>query len=100
MSTRIKDSERQKMLVNYVKEGIIPDGFYVKVMKDGRIQFRRIKQPGSREVLLHKIELYKLKLKEAEQALQELDAKSSSDGLYKPLRDFVSSDSVSNDSDQ
>ena len=46
MSTRIKDSQRQKMLIDYVKNGIVPDGFYVKTMKDGRVQFRRVKQPN------------------------------------------------------
>ena len=55
MSTRIKDSQRQKMLIDYVKNGIVPDGFYVKTMKDGRVQFRRVKQPATIEVLLHKI---------------------------------------------
>ena len=72
MSTRIKDSQRQKMLVDYVKEGKVPDGFYVKTMKDGRIQFRRVKQPATKEILLHKIELYKLKIKQAEEAIQNL----------------------------
>ena len=63
MSTRIKDSQRQKMLIDYVKNGIVPDGFYVKTMKDGRVQF-----------LLHKIELYKKKIKEAEEAIAVLQS--------------------------
>lgn len=77
MSTRIKDSERQKMLVDYVKEGKVPEGFYVKTMKDGRIQFRRIKQPATKEILLHKIELYKLKIKQAEEAIEALSSQDS-----------------------
>ena len=85
MSTRIKDSQRQKMLIDYVKNGIVPDGFYVKTMKDGRVQFRRVKQPATIEVLLHKIELYKKKIKEAEEAIATLQSgevvSNSSDGL-------------------
>lgn len=77
MSTRIKESQRQKMLVDYIKEGKVPEGFYVKEMKDNRIQFRRIKQPATKEILLHKIELYKLKIQQAEEALKELDAQTS-----------------------
>ena len=77
MSARIKDSERQKMLIDYVKTGYVPDGFYVKQMKDGRIQFRRVKKPADKEILLHKIELYKLKIKQAEEAIRALESNSS-----------------------
>ena len=37
MST-LKGSERQKMLINYIKEGIVPEGYYVKEDKNGKIQ--------------------------------------------------------------
>ena len=52
---RLKGSERQKMLINYVKDGIVPEGFYVKTTKNGMIQFRRIKETNS-EALIQKYE--------------------------------------------
>ena len=59
---RLKGSERQKMLINYVKEGIVPEGFYVKTTKNGMIQFRRIKESNN-EVLIQKYEEKIKKLK-------------------------------------
>ena len=43
MSLRLKNSERQKMLIEYVRNGVVPEGFYVKHCKNGTIQFRRVK---------------------------------------------------------
>ena len=59
---RLKGSERQKMLINYVKDGIVPEGFYVKTTKNGMIQFRRIKESNN-EVLIQKYEEKIKKLK-------------------------------------
>lgn len=39
---KLKGSERQRMLIDYIKNGTVPDGFYVLNSKTG-IQFRRIK---------------------------------------------------------
>ena len=50
MST-LKGSERQKMLINYIKEGIVPEGFYVKEAKNGTIQFRRIKNKDPKSMI-------------------------------------------------
>ena len=52
---RLKGSERQKMLINYIKDGTVPEGFYVKIAKNGMIQFRRIKETNS-EALIQKYE--------------------------------------------
>ena len=59
---RLKGSERQKMLVDYVKEGTVPEGFYVKISKNGLIQFRKIKQKDP-ESLIKKYEEKIKKLK-------------------------------------
>ncbi|NLL66115.1 MAG: hypothetical protein GX236_00250, partial [Clostridiaceae bacterium] len=48
------------MLINYVKEGIVPEGFYVKHTKNGTIQFRRIKKKDTQSM----IEKYEKKLEE------------------------------------
>jgi len=66
MST-LKGSERQKMLINYVKEGIVPEGFYVKHTKNGTIQFRRIKKKDTQSM----IEKYEKKLEELKEKLRE-----------------------------
>ena len=64
---RLKGSERQKMLVDYVKEGTVPEGFYVKISKNGLIQFRKIKQKDP-ESLIKKYEekIKKLRTTEVE----------------------------------
>ena len=62
---RLKGSERQKMLVDYVKEGTVPEGFYVKVSKNGLIQFRKIKQKDP-ESLIKKYEEKIKKLRSSE----------------------------------
>ena len=43
MTGKIKASQRTKMLLDYVKTGIVPEGFYVITDKNNRIQFRKIK---------------------------------------------------------
>lgn len=50
MST-LKGSERQKMLINYIKEGIIPEGYYVKETKAGTLQFRRVKKNDTESLI-------------------------------------------------
>ena len=73
---RLKGSERQKMLINYVKDGIVPEGFYVKTTKNGMIQFRRIKETNS-EALIQKYE-EKIKILSAQSA-QDLMVQSAQD---------------------
>ena len=75
---RLKGSERQKMLINYVKDGIVPEGFYVKTTKNGMIQFRRIKETNS-EALIQKYE-EKIKILRARaQSAQDLMVQSAQD---------------------
>ena len=55
MTGKIKASQRTKMLLDYVKTGIVPEGFYVITDKNNRIQFRKIKQPLDDEGIRQKI---------------------------------------------
>ena len=55
MTGKIKASQRTKMLLDYVKTGIVPEGFYVITDKNNRIQFRKIKQPLDEEGIRQKI---------------------------------------------
>ena len=55
MTGKIKASQRTKMLLDYVKTGIVPEGFYVITDKNDRIQFRKIKQPLDDEGIKQKI---------------------------------------------
>ena len=75
---RLKGSERQKMLINYVKDGIVPEGFYVKTTKNGMIQFRRIKETNS-EALIQKYEEKIKVLRARTQSAQDLMVQSAQD---------------------
>ena len=55
MTTKLKGSDRQKMLIEYVKNGTVPDGFYVITTKKGLIQFRR-KKDNDVEKQIQKLE--------------------------------------------
>lgn len=61
--TTLKGSERQKMLIDYIKNGIVPEGFYVLETKSGTIQFRRKKNKDP-EYLIEKYENKIKKLRE------------------------------------
>lgn len=68
---RLSSTEKQRMLVQYLEDGTVPEGFYVHKQKDGIIQFRHKRQPKpapkdpvqSNEA---KIKLYKQKIAELE----------------------------------
>ena len=64
MTGKIKASQRTKMLLDYVKTGIVPEGFYVINDKNNRIQFRKIKQPLDDEAIKQKILKLEAKIKE------------------------------------
>ena len=72
-TNRVKDSERQRMLINYLKDGTVPEGFYVLKTKDNRLQFRRIKGAPTRDTIEHKIALYERKIEELHKKLAEMD---------------------------
>ena len=78
MCRRLKDSERQRMLFNYAKTGEIPEGFYVKEMADGRVQFRRKKHSLTIEDYKSKIQMYQHKIDELNKLIQELENREES----------------------
>jgi len=79
-SPKLKGSDRQKMLVNYVKDGTVPEGFYVITTKKGTIQFRRKKECDT-DKQIQKLEEKIKKLKEnhnSQSASSELCSSSPS----------------------
>ncbi len=73
-SSRLKGSVRQQMLINYVKDGTVPEGFYVITTKKGVIQFRRKKENNTEE-LIKKYEDKIKKLKETPSPSEESENK-------------------------
>ncbi|KAI5543974.1 hypothetical protein TVAGG3_0093020, partial [Trichomonas vaginalis G3] len=72
ISTKITEATKQKFLVEYIKSGTIPEGFYVHQMKDGRVQFRKIKQPLNK-MDFRKIKLYEDNIAELKKKLEEFE---------------------------
>ncbi|EAY16515.1 hypothetical protein TVAG_348250 [Trichomonas vaginalis G3] len=73
MTTKVTEAMKQKFLVEYIKSGAIPEGFYIHTMKDGRVQFRKIKQPLDKEGILRKIKLHEDNIAELRKKLEELE---------------------------
>lgn len=74
MTKRVKESERRKMLMNYAKDGTVPEGFYVVKTKKDQIQFRHKKEQGlTIEKVKAKIEHHKKKLQEFEKLYEEMN---------------------------
>ena len=57
-------SERQKMFINYIRDGTVPEDYYVIRDKNGNIQFRRKKLPVSAEAIKRRIQEYESKIYE------------------------------------
>ena len=76
--TRLRDSERRKMLVDYLKDGSVPEGFYVKVMKNDNISFRRFRPVLNKEEKIMRLErqIEKLKQTDAEQTTSDSSSES------------------------
>lgn len=75
MAKRIKESERRQMLMDYARDGIIPEGFYVVKTKKNQIQFRHQKEQGlTIEKVKAKIEHHKKRLEEFEKIYDEMTA--------------------------
>ncbi len=77
-SQRLKESVRQKMLIDYAKNGTVPENYYIKTMKDGRIQFRRVKEQLT---LQQKIEACESKLAAMKAQLDKEQAPALRDEL-------------------
>ncbi|EAX82905.1 hypothetical protein TVAG_374480 [Trichomonas vaginalis G3] len=79
MTNKVTEAMKQKFLVEYIKSGTIPEGFYIHTMKDGRVQFRKIKQPLDREGILRKIKLHEDNIAELKKKLEELEKADDSE---------------------
>ncbi|EAX75961.1 hypothetical protein TVAG_419300 [Trichomonas vaginalis G3] len=79
MTTKVTEAMKQKFLVEYIKSGAVPEGFYVHTMKDGRVQFRKIKQPLDKEGILRKIKLHEDNIAELKKKLEELEKADDSE---------------------
>lgn len=71
MTGKIKNKEKTKMLIDYVKTGTIPEGFYVIKDKNENIQFRRLKNPTDPESIKQKIICLENKIKELKSQLND-----------------------------
>ena len=82
MTKRIKESERRKMLMNYAKDGTVPEGFYVVKTKKDQIQFRHKKEQGlTIEKVKAKIEHHKKRLQEFENLYKILNEEEQAKSL-------------------
>ena len=90
MSTRPKRlsaTEKQRMLVDYLKDGTVPEGFYVHKQKNGIIQFRHIRQP--KPAPKDPIQSNEAKIRLYKQKIAELEAFNAN---YKPTAESNSSE--------
>ena len=102
--TRLRDSERRKMLVDYLRDGSVPEGFYVKVMKNDNISFRRLKPALNKEEKIRRLErqIEKLKQSNAEQITSDSsseESKHETETPLNPISDTVTPQPPDDDSD-
>ena len=84
---RLSATEKQRMLVQYLKDWTVPEGFYVHEQKDGIIPFRRVRQ--NKPTLKNPIRSNEAKIKFYKQKIAELEALNAN---YKSLTEPNSSD--------
>ncbi len=89
---RLSATEKQRMLVQFLKDGSVPEGFYVHEQKNGIIQFRHIRNQksssSSKDPLQSneaKIKLYKQKIAELEAVNESYKSDTSKDPAKVPL---------------
>ncbi|EAX81769.1 hypothetical protein TVAG_336440 [Trichomonas vaginalis G3] len=63
MTNKVTEAMKQKFLVEYIKSGTIPEGFYIHTMKE----------PLDREGILRKIKLHEDNIAELKKKLEELE---------------------------
>ena len=71
MSARIKDTERTKLIAEFIKSGKSPEGFEIKEDKNGKYRVRRLK--SQKEQLETKRDRLKKQLEELEAELKNID---------------------------
>ena len=72
--SRIKDTERIKLIAEYIKTKQQPDGYVIREMKNGQYRVSRAKT--DREILEQKRERLQRQLDEINKKVKELDDKS------------------------
>ena len=73
---KLSNKERQQMNLDYARDGTIPEGFRLVMMKGTRVSFRRIKQTPTID---DKINTLKAKITALEFEKTRMANKSSSD---------------------
>ena len=73
---RLSATQKQRMLVDYLKDGSVPDGFYVHVQKNGIIQFRRKKEKKPPKNIISMKEDVQAKIQRYQQRIASLQAQA------------------------
>ena len=73
---RLSSTTKQRMLVDYLKDGTVPEGFYVHIQKDGIIQFRRKKEKKANNSIISMKEDVQAKIKRYQQRIASLQAQA------------------------
>lgn len=80
MSTRMKDSERMKLIAEFIKTGISPDGYVITENDNGKYRVRKTKT--QHEMLQDKKQRLLQKIKEIDEQLNNMntnDANNNND---------------------
>ena len=76
MSTRMKDSECMKLIVEFIKTGISPDGYVITENDNGKYRVRKTKT--QHEMLQDKKQRLLQKIKEIDEQLNNMNTNESS----------------------
>ena len=75
MSTRMKDSERMKLIAKFIKTGISPDGYVITENDNGKYRVRKTKT--QHEMLQDKKQRLLQKIKEIDEQLNNMNTNES-----------------------
>lgn len=76
MTTRMKDSERMKLIAEFIKTGISPDGYVITENDNGKYRVRKTKT--QHEMLQDKKQRLLQKIKEIDEQLNNMNTNESS----------------------
>ena len=89
---RLSSTTKQRMLIDYLKDGTVPEGFYVHVQKDGIIQFRRKKEKKPNNNIISMKDAVEAKIKRYEQRIASLRAQQESEESEQTKGDYTNTD--------
>lgn len=75
MTTRMKDSERMKLIAEFIKTGISPDGYVITENDNGKYRVRKTKT--QHEMLQDKKQRLLQKIKEIDEQLNNMNVNES-----------------------